>query len=178
MPMDPSRAQQITIEPIRSHELPVDLSRSQIIPVHSSSEIDYLVSLLGKLAWPEEVQNETLELPLYRFAAAGYCQKRYMKRWTLPLLRFSAAGHVQKRYTKLVDVITMNNADLLNAVMTNLPARDGTSIMFFGSGTWSEEVHRSIGRYLYCVCRRRGGQRETIFSDRRPVDYCSTRIYI
>ena len=86
-----------------------------------------------------------------------------MKRWTLPLLRFSAAGHAQKRYTKLFDVITMNNADLLDAVMTNFPARDTNSIVFFGSGTWSEEVHRSIGRYLSCVCRRRGGQREIRF---------------
>ena len=67
------------------------------------------------------------------------------------------AGHGQSRYTKLFDVITMNDTDLLDAVMTNLPLPgtlpllcflaaghgqrryieilDTTSIAFVGDGT-------------------------------------------
>ena len=69
-----------------------------------------------------------------RFLAVGHGHERYTKHWTLPLLHFLAAGLGQTRYTKLFDVITMNDADLLDAVMTNLPPGTLPLLCFLAAG--------------------------------------------
>ena len=129
--------------------------------IHPSSEIDYLVSLLEKLAWPEELQRNTGTTSMSFFHSLTWPKEVHETLDTTSIAFFG--GWTWPEEVHEVIRCHCDEQRRFARCCYDEPPRPGHYFYcVFGSGTWSEEVHRNIGRYLYCVCRRRGGQRETI----------------
>ena len=145
--------------------------------IHPSSEIDYLVSLLEKLAWPEEVQRNT-----------GTTSISFFRSWTWP-----------KEVHETLDTTSIaffGGWTCPEEVHKVIRCHYDEQRRF--ARCCYDEPPRS-GHYLYCVFWQRdmvrggtskywtlpllrlsaaGRPEGDYLSDRRPGDYCSTKVYI